>query len=205
MSMILTTREKPASKAEQNARDKQLAILRVAEAMFLKSGYAATRMDAVADKAGVTKQTVYRYFPAKEALFAAVMAQVRDNGAEPYTLGDGELAEELRQFGHWCLGFHINPRALGLYRLMLMEGGQRSLHQTFMEAGPQKVVGPLAEFLQQRCEGLEDPQFHARMFTSMLLAPRNTLLLGNDKKMNPEAQREHVEKVVGLFLKALRP
>lgn len=199
----MNTRDIPVSKTERNARDKQIAILQVAEAMFLKLGYAATRMDAVASKAGVTKQTVYRYFPSKESLFAAVLEQVRGSGAEAYRFGDGELATELNAYGDWCLRFHLQPRAVGLYRLMLMEGEQRALHQVFMETGPQRVQQPLVEFLQSRCANLEDIPFHAQMFTAMLLAPRNALLLGKRNPPNAAAQKEHVEKVVKLFLKTI--
>lgn len=203
MSMILNTQEIPVSKSEQNARDKQSAIIQAAEAMFLKLGFTATRMDAVANKAGVTKQTVYRYFPSKESLFAAVMEQVRGSGAEAYTFGNGPLEDELVEYGRWCLGFHLHPKALGLYRLMLMEGEQRELHKVFMDTGPQRVLKPLVEFLKQHCDNLEDISFHAQMFTTMLLSPRNSLLLGNRKKLDTTAQHEHVEKVVKLFLKAI--
>lgn len=203
MSMISDPGEAAVSKTEQNAREKQAAILKVAEAMFLRLGFAATRMDSVAHKSGVTKQTVYRYFPSKESLFAAVMEQVRGSGSEAYQFGDGELAEELIAYATWCLGFHLNPRAIGLYRLMVMEGEQRELHQTFMQTGPQRVLKPLVEFLQRRRPQLEDGEFSARMFNAMLLSPRNTLLVGSRKSLDNKAQQDHVEKVVGLFLKTL--
>ena len=203
MSMILKDQSPPVSKSEQNAREKQLAIIQAAETMFLKLGFAATRMDAVANKAGVTKQTVYRYFPSKEVLFAAVMEQVRGSGAEAYVFGDGALEDELMEYGKWCLGFHLHPKALGLYRLMLVEGEQRELHQTFMDTGPQRVLKPLAEFLQRRFDRLEDALFHAQMFTAMLLSPRNGLLLGNRNKLDTATQQEHVEKVLALFLKGV--
>jgi AcrR family transcriptional regulator len=202
--MILKDQDIPVSKSEQNAREKQTAIIQAAEAMFLKLGFAATRMDAVANKAGVTKQTVYRYFPSKEVLFAAVMERVRGSGAEAYTFGDGPLEDELMEYGSWCLGFHLHPKAIGLYRLMLAEGEQRDLHQTFMDTGPQRVLKPLAAFLEQRCPEVEDAPFHAQMFTSMLLTPRNAVLLGNRETPDEAAQNEHVEKVVALFLRTLK-
>ena len=40
---------------------------------FLDKGFAATRIEDIAAKAGVSKGTVYLYFPTKEALFEAVM------------------------------------------------------------------------------------------------------------------------------------
>lgn len=51
-------------------------IVEAARATFVEHGFAATRVEAIARRAGVSKGTVYLYFPTKEALFEAV---VREN------------------------------------------------------------------------------------------------------------------------------
>jgi AcrR family transcriptional regulator len=48
-------------------------ILAAALECFAKGGFAGTRLDDVASAAGVTKGTLYLYFPNKEALFEAVV------------------------------------------------------------------------------------------------------------------------------------
>lgn len=50
-------------------------VLAAAESAFLENGYAATSMDAIAERAGVSKRTVYSNFAGKEDLFAAVIRQ----------------------------------------------------------------------------------------------------------------------------------
>jgi AcrR family transcriptional regulator len=50
-------------------------ILDAALACFAEHGFAATRLEDVAHRAGVTKGTLYLYFPNKEELFKAVVAQ----------------------------------------------------------------------------------------------------------------------------------
>ncbi len=50
-------------------------ILEAALACFAERGFAATRLDDVALRAGVTKGTLYLYFPNKEELFEAVVRQ----------------------------------------------------------------------------------------------------------------------------------
>jgi AcrR family transcriptional regulator len=50
-------------------------ILAAALSSFAERGYAATRLDDVAARAGVTKGTLYLYFPSKEELFKAVVRQ----------------------------------------------------------------------------------------------------------------------------------
>ncbi len=50
-------------------------ILEAALAVFAQKGFAATRLDDVAVKAGITKGTIYLYFDSKQALFEALARQ----------------------------------------------------------------------------------------------------------------------------------
>lgn len=48
-------------------------IVEAARAEFVDRGFSAARIDAIAERAGVSKGLVYVYFPSKEALFEAVI------------------------------------------------------------------------------------------------------------------------------------
>ncbi|MGH7043066.1 MAG: TetR/AcrR family transcriptional regulator [Acetobacteraceae bacterium] len=48
-------------------------ILTAALALFAERGFAATRLEDVARRAGISKGTIYLYFPTKEDLFRAVV------------------------------------------------------------------------------------------------------------------------------------
>jgi AcrR family transcriptional regulator len=50
-------------------------ILEAAFAEFSRSGYAATTLDQVAERAGVTKGTIYVYFESKEHLFISMVRE----------------------------------------------------------------------------------------------------------------------------------
>ena len=50
-------------------------ILDAALEVFAQKGFAATRLDDVAAKAGITKGTIYLYFDSKQALFEALARQ----------------------------------------------------------------------------------------------------------------------------------
>ena len=50
-------------------------ILEAALASFGEKGFAATRMDDIAAKAGITKGTIYLYFDSKQAVFKALARQ----------------------------------------------------------------------------------------------------------------------------------
>jgi AcrR family transcriptional regulator len=48
-------------------------IIAAALETFAERGFAATRLDDIAERAGVTRGTLYLYFPSKEELFKAVV------------------------------------------------------------------------------------------------------------------------------------
>ncbi len=66
-------------------------ILRAALEQFVEHGYAATRMEEIAARAGVTKGTVYLYYRSKEELFRAA---VEESIVPSLSLGEQLLAEE---------------------------------------------------------------------------------------------------------------
>ena len=69
----------PAAPATKRTRRKDARpgeLLVAALDLFVAHGYAGTRVEAVARRAGVSKGTLFLYFPSKEELFKAV---VREN------------------------------------------------------------------------------------------------------------------------------
>src|SRR3989440_6344219 len=59
----------PASSRAERAAERRLAIIEAAMEEFIARGFAATRLDDVAKRAGVAKGTIYLHFKDKEALF----------------------------------------------------------------------------------------------------------------------------------------
>lgn len=56
-------------KREYKKKMKSLEIMSVAESLFLKNPYNAITVDEIAKTSGITKRTLYAYFPSKLALF----------------------------------------------------------------------------------------------------------------------------------------
>ena len=83
----------PAATVRRAYLRKNDVVLEAAEKCFLEFGYASTSMDAVAERAGVSKRTIYSNFKSKESLFEAV---VRKGCAEvlPDALHDSDLHTE---------------------------------------------------------------------------------------------------------------
>src|SRR5574341_294991 len=65
--------EKPRWARRKEARPYELTV--AALALFVEKGYAATRLEDIAARAGVSKGTVYLYFANKEELFQAVVRE----------------------------------------------------------------------------------------------------------------------------------
>jgi AcrR family transcriptional regulator len=68
---------------------RRAAILRAAAVAFAERGFASTSMDDVAAAAGITRLIVYRHFDTKDALYAAVLQDVRDRLAAAGETGAG--------------------------------------------------------------------------------------------------------------------
>lgn len=78
-------------------------MLQVAEAVFSERGYAATSMDEIAERVGVSKPMLYEYFHSKEGLLLACIqasrAELREV-TERATLGAPDAEEALRRGLH---------------------------------------------------------------------------------------------------------
>ena len=81
----------PGPKRERRKEARPGELLEAALDLFVEKGFAATRVDEVAARAGVSKGTLFLYFPSKEELFKAV---VRQNIAGRFA----EWAQEVETF-----------------------------------------------------------------------------------------------------------
>jgi AcrR family transcriptional regulator len=69
-----TAKTAPPSNRSERAADRRQAIIEAAIDEFIEQGYAATRLDDVAKRAGVAKGTIYLYFRDKESLFEELIS-----------------------------------------------------------------------------------------------------------------------------------
>jgi AcrR family transcriptional regulator len=72
----------------EQAQATRKAILDAAERLFLRNGYVATSMAAIADQAGVALKTVYVAFETKSGLFRALWHRRLRRGDEDTPVGD---------------------------------------------------------------------------------------------------------------------
>jgi AcrR family transcriptional regulator len=76
-------------------------ILEAAFVEFSRNGYAATTLDQIAERAGVTKGTIYVYFENKEHLFISMVRELVkatfDTVQDMFARHDGSTADLLRE------------------------------------------------------------------------------------------------------------
>lgn len=105
MPRIPATTEEPRARRRRKAA-RPAELVAAALELFVEKGYAATRLDDVARRAGVAKGTVYLYFTNKEALFDGVIRQaivpVLEQGEQRVDRHKGSTAELLQDvLGNW--------------------------------------------------------------------------------------------------------
>ncbi len=114
-----------ATKRERRKEARPGELLEAALELFVEKGFAATRVDEVASRAGVSKGTLFLYFPSKEELFKAV---VRENIAGRFAEWNAELesfegsASDLLRYCYQVWWERIGcTKASGITKLMISE------------------------------------------------------------------------------------
>ena len=114
----------PAGRAARAAERRQ-AIIDAAMEEFIARGYAATRLDDVAGRAGVAKGTIYLHFKDKEALFqelirTALVPLIGRLATPP--LPGGSVRAALEKFAQTFAQEVVSTRRGEIVRLIVAEG-----------------------------------------------------------------------------------
>ncbi|MEJ7931929.1 TetR/AcrR family transcriptional regulator [Ramlibacter sp. AN1015] len=121
----LSPAEPSPARRERRKQARPGELLDAALALFVEKGFAATRVEEIAARAGVSKGTLFLYFPNKEALFKAV---VHENIAGHFAAWnaefqsfEGSTADMLRHcMQAWWDRIGATP-ASGIPKLMMCE------------------------------------------------------------------------------------
>jgi AcrR family transcriptional regulator len=115
---------RPSGRAER-AADRRQAIIEAALDEFIDRGYAATRLDDVASRAGVAKGTIYLHFKDKQALFEELvrtaLVPLIGRLAAPPAAG-GSIRAALENFAENFAREVVTTRRGAIIRLIIAEG-----------------------------------------------------------------------------------
>jgi AcrR family transcriptional regulator len=165
---------KPRWRRRKDARPEE--IISAALEVFADSGYAATKLEDVARKAGVTKGTIYLYFENKEALFKALIRQTivpvlaqGEDLAKSFTGSARDLFEKLVR-EYWRL---VGETSLvGIPKLMMAEANNfPELARFYYEEVVTRGHRLMASVLERGIKAGEFRPVNVAVATKLAMAP----------------------------------
>jgi AcrR family transcriptional regulator len=200
---------RPSTRRTPAVNSKRQEVLDVACEYFLRHGYEGASISAMARSAGISKESVYRYFSGKKELFEAVIdrelldyqEQLRDLDA---TLKGAGLHEALVAISETILGLITTDRTLALRRLIFEEATRSpDVGQHYYQIGPETAYVKLEALFSTHLgpEGC-DTKLLGRHFVAIL---SHRVMLERECRVQPEPTRDEVrataETIVTDFLK----
>ena len=177
-----TTRRPVRSSAPRWSRRKELRpgeILAAALEQFVERGYAATKLEDVARRAGITKGAMYRYYDSKEALFKAMVLEMVVPHVEHFerevSSSSASARDLLTAFAHgWVERVYSSPVS-GLAKLMVAEASNFPDLASFYH---EEVIARSARALTRLLErGVQRGEFRPLDMQSAVVILRAPLIL----------------------------
>lgn len=174
MNDPIMTKVKPVER-ELSSKKTEL-ILEGAMQEFLEHGYAGARIDRIVEAAGVSKATVYRHFPDKEALFTALIQRMSCRKSI-FELQIQQAVEEsprvfLKQYAITMLeNVATDPQILTFLRIIIGESGRfPELARAFVVNLEKVSLDFLTQYLTKHPQlQIADPEVTARAFIGTLI------------------------------------
>lgn len=216
----MTVRPSTTPVEEGRTARKRRAILEAATEVFLQNGYLGASMDAVAARAAVSKQTVYKQFTDKDTLFTEVVlgttVHVVDDllAAVAATVEDTDDVEaSLGELARGFLSGLLRPEVLRLRRLIIAEADRfPEIGRTWFERGFLGSLTALGQSLQRLADRgllreLDDPALAAHHFAGLVMyIPMNQAMFTGSEGRAITAELEHTsDAAVRVFLAAYGP
>lgn len=181
MSSSTASASPPSATRQRRKQARPGELLDAALSLFVEKGFAATKVEEVAARAGVSKGTLFLYYPSKEDLFKAVIHETlagrfNEWNAE-FEAFEGSSAELVRYCLHsWWERIGMT-QASGITKLVMSEAG------TFPEVAAyyqQHVINPghtlLKRILQRGIDRREFRTMDLDLAVYSLIAPMIFLL-----------------------------
>lgn len=146
-SLRRSSHQEPQKRRKQ--KDARERIMAAALAEFSERGFHLSTIDSIADRAGIAKGTVYRYFNTKEGLFTALkddaMTEFVDL-AKVSLSGHDDVLEIIETILRIYLTFF--ERNSAFFKVIIQE--QKDFGREFSEKFTQELIGSLPS-LKRRC------------------------------------------------------
>jgi len=185
-------------------------ILDAARHEFASTGYAATNMESVARRAGISTRTLYRLIPNKAALFEATITDRLDRFASVVRLKaceGNDIEAALREALIACGELILDKDVIALQRMILGESEQfPEIAETFYSKAIKRTESTLANWLKAQAEcgliKIDSAAEAAGMLLGMLaFQPQRAVMFGRAPLPDSKALERRARAAAGLFLK----
>ncbi|MEM9633665.1 MAG: TetR/AcrR family transcriptional regulator [Pseudomonadota bacterium] len=200
---------RPTKKAAQELDQR---ILETAADLFASQGFAATSMEQVAAECSAGKDTIYRRYPSKAALFTALIDSLRTQVVtEMDTLmkKGGSPEEQLYRFARFLLSINLRPQLVALNRVALGDaipsGGLKppsTAEDPFMMRFAELVKGAQHEGVVAEGDALFIAE---QLLYATSIKPLNAAMLGDTRFSEPAEQQKYFDQAWSLFMKGVAP
>lgn len=181
-------------------------MLKAAQRVFGEFGFSGANLDAIARAAGVSKMTIYSYFPSKKSLCEAVAASAGEALALRLDyLDPSRPREALTRIGTAFLALNRSAGVVGGHRLAYSASTHcPAAARAFYEQGPLQTLEIVAEYLRAADQvgrlRVNDAEIAADQFLALFLGLGHiSSLLGLGVPTASE-DRALVRANVGLFM-----
>ncbi len=197
----------PASQIKRGRKYDQ--VVEGARQIFLQEGFEGASVDLIARAAGVSKATLYSYFPDKRLLFMEVATVECCRTAYDQTdviAPDLPPTEVLTTAGHRMLTFFLSDFGRAVFRIVIAETGRfPDLGQEFWNNGPARSQAVLVEYFRHAIARkelqIDDLSLAADQFVELCKAdlfPR--LLMGLQTDFTEADKARVVDGAVEMFM-----
>ena len=187
-------------------------IVDAASELFLELGFQATTLDKIAQRARISKLSIYRHFDNKEALFSAAIVAGCSQSFSPQALPEGvegSVEEQLIAVGALLLRTLLRPDVRSVEAMVMADKkNQASLTKLHYEAGPAHVIAQVEAFVHQlhakSLLNVPDPHQSARLF-SALFKGSDLLMIARFDEARAENDNEiesYCRSAVAMFIAA---
>ncbi len=212
MAEIDTTQDKRCRGRPQLRPDDETRriIYEAARHEFAGNGFAATSIETVARRAGVSTKTLYRLIPNKAALFEGMVSDRIDRFVSEVNLraaDHADIEQALAAALVACAELALDEETIALQRMLLQEAGKFSdIAGMFYKNAIQRTVVALADWLRvQQKRGLialDDVDEAAGMLLGMVTsAPRRAALFGGVPLPSRSQIKARARACAALFLR----
>jgi AcrR family transcriptional regulator len=187
--------------------ERREAILAAALEEFSASGFAATRLDDVARRAGVAKGTIYLYFRDKEALFQELVRTRLSplvGAIERVPVADASARAIAEMIADLFVREIFGTRRKDVIRLIITEGGRfPKLAEFYYHEVIERVTASLRALLARAAARGELSSDALARFPQLLVAPALVAIVWNGmfERIAPldvrELMRAHLDIVFG--------